>query len=82
MSLRNMIYYMENRGSSARDRSLRMTLYKDIAKHSSSQSSAMMFINQQFHYKALHGKVSIYYVDKRHRMLTLWTESFFVMVIL
>ena len=58
-------------GLRARGHLLRMTLYMGIAKHSSSKK----FI-QQFHYKALHGKVSIYYVDKMHRTLTLWAGPF------
>ena len=35
-----------------------------------------------FHIKASHGKLSIYCVDKRHMMLTLWAGPFLVMVIL
>ena len=53
-------------------------------KHSIAPLKAQLwcFINHQFHYKALHGKVSIYYVEKRHRMLILWAGPFLVMVIL
>ena len=43
MSLRNTIHYMETKGLRARGRSLRMTLNKGIAKHTSSQSPAIMF---------------------------------------
>ena len=66
--------YSKQEGLRARGRSLRMALYKGITKHSSSQ------INQKFHYKALHGKVSNYYVDKRHMMLIFWAGPFLVMV--
>ena len=42
----------DQEGLWARGRSLRMTFYKGMAKHSSSQSQALMcFFNQQFHLK-------------------------------
>ena len=40
-----------------------------VANHSSSQIQARCYIDQQFHYKALHGKVPINYVDKINRIL-------------
>ena len=47
---------------------LRMTVYKDIGKLSSSQSQAM---NIDSFIKTLYGKVSHSYVDRNNRMLNL-----------
>ena len=69
MSPRNTIHYIETRGSLGQGVArLRRTVYYDDGKSQLLPNPSY----QQFHYKAL----SNYYVDKMHRMLTLWAGPF------
>ena len=66
MFFRNTIHYIETRGP----------LGQGSPENDNRKSQLYCYINQQFHYKASHGKASINYVDKINMILTLWVGPF------